>query len=297
MYILKKDIANQKIKFFLKDKTYSSASVEIRSFQNSQLQESTAVIPDFSGTTTADVGQGSENLDVVNVSDASEIEKGYAFITDPEGFSELLNIIGVDTTNNSVYFAGYPNRKFDTGSTITSASASIVVEEDVYNTEQDFYVIFSYFSENEIVSWQESGYVHPRPAGNPLSIQKIYQKFPQLKDNQFNSNKSKTYEEILKNSFDSIRSRLLSNERKIEMYKGSTSALEDVIFYQFSLDIATIGFNPFAEASALEFYEKMNEKLMIAWNSLILSRQWVDTDEDDIEEIEERQKTGRRLIW
>jgi hypothetical protein len=259
MYILKKDIANQKIKFFLKDKTYSSASVEIRSFQNSQLQESTAVIPDFSGTTTADVG--------------------------------------VDTANNSVYFAGYPNRKFDTGSTITSASASIVVEEDVYNTEQDFYVIFSYFSENEIVSWQESGYVHPRPAGNPLSIQKIYQKFPQLKDNQFNSNKSKTYEEILKNSFDSIRSRLLSNERKIEMYKGSTSALEDVIFYQFSLDIATIGFNPFAEASALEFYEKMNEKLMIAWNSLILSRQWVDTDEDDIEEIEERQKTGRRLIW
>jgi hypothetical protein len=212
---------------------------------------------------------------------------------------EKAEIIDIDSSELELQLKSELARTYPSGSTIYPASKSISVTSAVYSEAQDITLTRYYLTSNgKYVSWNESGYVHANPVGNPLDAQAVLDLWPQLGTRDYADNRGHTWEELMDTAWDGVRSSLLSRGQKVEMFRGASEVLRQVVLYEFGLLLCAQGTNPTELDSVADFMALIKPIYEEKREEMLNTHQWIDVSEDEVDADDgTEQGRGRSVRW
>ena len=300
MIVLKKSLSGQTMPIMLTDPLPESGtiSVLVTSYSGDELASGNATYDDTEWTASAACGRGSRDPKSITLTapgeGGSNITPGVYFLVDTNGHYEKVKV--VQATSTSATLSAAPHLAYASGAVLVSAMASYEFLVAVYGEEIDFSVNVSYVTaQGRLQAKNEEGYVVTNPAMCPITIEKIYEIWPQLSAMQQVVSGGSEMKEKLDSVFDGVRSRLAGVGLKAEQFKA-TSALSQVTIYEFALLLGLGGIDPTGTNNPSQFSENITKILDRKWNELFSTQQYVDQQNSNKHDDTQRM-SGRRIIW
>jgi len=271
-------------------------------YTGSELDTGTATYDDTEWTTSSAAGRGVATPKLASLVAPGEgqaaILPGPHFLIATAGHWEKVTVISASSTQ--AVLAEPPKLAYPTGSKLMQAEATYEVPEAAVAAEADFSLNVSYFcgEKNELVAYNEEGTITATPALCPVSVSDVYKIWPQLANVQALNTAGTEVQERLDAVWENVRSTILTIGQRPEQFKA-TSALKQVVIYEFALQLALGGIDPTGQGQASAFRDMIASTLKQKWDQFYTTKQFVDQANNSAKSSSEdtQRMVGRSISW
>ena len=289
MRLLKIAQSNQKFPIIFKHRKRVAGTEKIRIVDTGSAAVLTTGVPTMNShvwTISGPAGQRQSNPEQCYLQGVTTLTCGNYFIEAAGGLTEPVKIVNIVTSTRLIRFDRFLSNPYLSGTKLYCTDAYFALStSSVVDSARNIYIQVDYLTnDGQNISWAEKGIVADNPIGCPLSIEDIYDIWPQLLDIQKASNAGSTWTRLLAQAWETVLARLATSGKNSNMFK-SPDSLREVVKYEFAQLLALQGVDPRGANNPDTFLAIIQDLLISKWSALESSREFVDVQSSNQETI------------